>query len=645
MKPYYKLSDFTITNQLTQGKTWTAICPECGKKHLKINRQSGLFHCFTPSCNFNGILDEYKDLKFQHNALGERYCDIHDDSPDALPHPRPATSQTSATDADSALSDALPEDYPGLPSDAIARLRSIDSAPDVVRYLEGQKIPVEVAMAAGCYAADVTCYDKDGKMHTGEALAYVNRVFGNIVNIKYRLASLKAFTQDSLQDKSLPLPPYGIDCLNPVADSSPAKTLIITEGEKDVLTLRACGYEYVVSVPNGSGSRPEVCLAPFGEWLTLVEHVVICGDSDRQGRVMKRNFKAYFESLHKSVCIASLPYGTKDISDVLQAYGADEVRRIVDSVAVADHHECLRIADDMRGIRDVLMGRFDHGYSLGYGSHTDQHFMLTDEGGLIVVTGRPNHGKTDWMRCTLTRLMLLREKRICFLSFEEPNKRKQVRKIVQVACDTCHTEDIPRPQQDELLTTLDSHMLNLHLTVTSPTPSNIIAHCERIMRQGFAMDFLYIDPYLFIQSENAHDSETMQIKQILTTLQGWGREHHIWVVIVAHPRKLVKDGLSEFEEVDEYTISGSAHWANLADYLLSVKRVFPGGASDAGSMAPSYTVVHMLKVRDQTICHTGRMYFLRHASGRYEECCDEADCKVRLTHSTAPSTDCDVWIS
>ena len=673
MKPFYRLADFKIINPLTQGKTWTAECPVCGKNHLKVNRNSGLYHCFTPGCNFNGILDEYKDLRYQHNALGE--CPK---SPTSSPPPpkggvacrvdgnwdkfrKPVSEPSTLSDKPvSGLSTRtttppsgagglevglgiFPSDYPQLSSSLIRELKPIDAVPEVVRYLEEQKIPVEVALGCGCYAALHTCWDKEGQAHHGPCLAYVNYVFGNIVNIKYRLISPKAFSQDVLEDKTLPAPPYAIDCINMVKDCTPSKVLYLTEGEKDVLTLRTCGYNYVISPPNGSGSDPAKCLDPFVQWLELVEHVVICGDSDRAGRKMKHSFKEYFEALGKSVCIAELPYGTKDISEVMQQYGMETVKSIIDPISIISNPECVRIADDLRGIKDVLMGRFDHGYSIGYGPHTDQHFMLTGEGGLIVVTGRPNHGKTDWMRCTLTRLMMQKQKKICFLSFEEPNKRKQVRRIVEVAFDTTHTEDIPAKLQDGILNTLDQCMLNLHLTTTAPTPTNIINHCNSLMRQGFNMDFLYIDPYLFIQNENTKDAETLQIKQTLTTLQGWARERHIWVIVVAHPRKLVKDGTSGFEEVDEYTISGSAHWANLADYLLSVKRVFPGGLTDEGSMAPSFTVVNMLKVRDQNICQTGKMYYLRHASGRYEEETDEGECKRLLGMSAVEWRDEEMW--
>ena len=73
LKPYYKLSDFE--DHKGNGKNWIATCPVCEKKHLSISKATGLYHCFTPGCDFNGQLDEFKPYPYQHNALGVRNCD------------------------------------------------------------------------------------------------------------------------------------------------------------------------------------------------------------------------------------------------------------------------------------------------------------------------------------------------------------------------------------------------------------------------------------------------------------------------------------------------------------------------------------------------------------------------------------------
>ena len=611
LKPYYRLYDFP--DRRNSGKSWVTECPNCGHKKLYIDKKSGLFNCFYAGCGFKGMLDDYRPLDQQHDSLGERIVK------------KSVPSRNT-----------LPDDYENLSDSVIKRLKPLDEDAEVINYLAEQKIPLDIAEAAGCMSA---VKDFDGKKH--HCLCYVNKVNGNIVNVKYRAVDQKMFCQDSLKDKDIPSAPFNIECLNPLL--SETDTLIITEGEKDVLTLMSAGYRHVISVPNGSSCKPDVFMEPFTEWMRPVRKIIICGDEDRSGRKLKHSLMEYFKDTQCAV--VSMSTGCKDISEVNQRYGIDEVRRIIDSVEWTRNPDIIRIRDSRDTVLEVLRGNYDHGYSLGYGPLTDQRLKLTDEGGLIVVTGRPGSGKTDWMRCTLAHLIAQQKKHVAFLSFEEPNKSKQVRHIVQLATGVEDTALLSDELRERTLDFLDQHMLNLTMDNVEPKPSNIIAMCETLRNaESFPLEFLCIDPYLFVMSENPAESETQQIKQTLTVLQSWGRRNHIWVIMVAHPRKLVKEGTGEYEDVDEYTISGSAHWANLADYLISVRRVFPGGDSDDGSLAPSFTLVKVLKVRDQDICHTGRLYFLRHPSGRYEEHSDEDHCKRDLLADVTPFNDLKPWV-
>jgi len=60
-----------------------------------------------------------------------------------------------------------------------------------------------------------------------------------------------------------------------------------------------------------------------------------------------------------------------------------------------------------------------------------------------------------------------------------------------------------------------------------------------------------------------------------------------------------------------YTISGGANWANLADFIFSVARI--------NEQDRAYTKLDMLKVRDQDLCQTGSVLYVRQPCGRYDE--------------------------
>lgn len=60
-----------------------------------------------------------------------------------------------------------------------------------------------------------------------------------------------------------------------------------------------------------------------------------------------------------------------------------------------------------------------------------------------------------------------------------------------------------------------------------------------------------------------------------------------------------------------YTIAGSANWANLADFIFALTRV--------KEQDRAYTRLDMLKVRDQDLCQTGSVLYVRQRCGRYDE--------------------------
>lgn len=152
-----------------------------------------------------------------------------------------------------------------------------------------------------------------------------------------------------------------------------------------------------------------------------------------------------------------------------------------------------------------------------------------------------------------------------------------------------------------------------------PTPGNIL-HRADLVRRRQPLKYLVIDPYLFVEAQSGKgETETQSIKSMLTRFQSWGRENHIWVIIVAHPRSLKKiDGKNAMEDINMYTISGSANWANLADFILSITRI--------NEPDRAFTRLDVLKVRDQELCRTGTVYYTRQPCGRYEEHESEEKC-------------------
>lgn len=158
----------------------------------------------------------------------------------------------------------------------IPRLPTGTSSPPGA-ILADQGISLKTAIEARIGCLTHRCFGKDedskntGTMH--HCVAYVNYLNGQPVNAKYRscdpstvkptderettgMKKSAGYTKFWSQDSpTTPCPPYHIDCINPLKVSEATiPRLIITEGEKDVLTLNEAGYPYAISVPNGAAS-------------------------------------------------------------------------------------------------------------------------------------------------------------------------------------------------------------------------------------------------------------------------------------------------------------------------------------------------------------------------------------------------------
>lgn len=650
MKPFYYLSDFS--ERKSAGKNFITECPKCGKKHLSISKETGFYHCFYAGCDFHGRLKDFWEERPMTGTTSAGYAARSGAGGGKAFRPagvgagggntRTGQGGTSAGGATGSEVPMIPGDYKRLSPEVFARIKPLTDDPltsdsdqlAARRYLADQGIALQTALDAHIGCLTHRCFGKDDAKTTGtmyHCIAYVNYVNGQPVNVKYRSCDASSvvgavpdaggtsagnvpapvYTKFWSQDSpTTPCPPYNIDCINPlrVSDENISK-VIITEGEKDVLTLREAGYPYVISVSNGAASDLGKSFEAFEPWFDQVADLVICGDGDLPGRILVKHLTDYFGA---RCLLATLPADCKDISDVLTVYGADVVREVIDSSRPQHTSDIITVSERADEILDVLHGNYDHGYDVGYGPLTDHVFHPTDQGGLAIVTGKPNSGKTDFLNDLTCRLMAKTGRYVCYLSFEVPDKNKHMAHLIQLMLGKVNTTAYTREELQPIVSFLNGHMVHLDLHEVSPTPANIIARAD-LVRRRVPLKYLIIDPYLFMEVETGrYNTETQAIKAMLTQMQAWGRTNGIWVVIVAHPRSLKKQmGKSELEEIDMYTISGSANWANLADFIFSISRI---NAQDR-----NYTRLDMLKVREQDLCQTGSVLYVRQPCGRYDE--------------------------
>lgn len=668
--------------QMAGGKLDIRVtCPKCGKRHCFIKVDNGLTHCW--SCNWSGYLEEMKSLlgkgsgkvngNYYANAqkkqqdehktkdyvpmLPDDFLEIdaetrswlypiypfknQEDQQQFIDHFHPAN-----------LLSRHPKARPLISATELASLQSM-----VQRYIQAMKISPDIIVQEGVMCAWMKQTADDPKSEDPKgvemvpAIAYCNYLDGKIINVKFRSVQQHPITGEWSKlfcqfSPTKPCAPYGIDSINLLRpDAQPIRQLIITEGEKDRLTLMTCGFPYVLSIANGASTNIEESHEAFDEWIQQAGEIIICGDTDRPGR---RLVKLLIEQYQTRAKVTTLPQGKKDISEVYEAFGSREVQRIISEAQGISDADIYDLSEHKEDILDIMMGNYDHGYEVGMGGLTDGIFHPTSEGGLIILTGRPNSGKTDFLNCLMAHLMYHNQKRVAFFSFEKPIKGKHVRKIARIALGVRNTENMDgaespeeaRQENQKVLDYLSEHMVDFDTKTRLPDSNYIIGMMEAMMnRKKQKIDYLVIDPYVFINMTEggSRATETEKVRLMLTKLQAWSRTRHIWTVVVAHPRIQYKDGHEAFPPLDIYSVAGSAQWANLADFLLTVNRI---SKPEEGKM---FTIVEMLKVRDQEFCHPGKVYYVRQPCGRYDERESENDCIAEAMQGKVLAKDDEPW--
>ena len=668
--------------QMAGGKLDIRVtCPKCGKRHCFIKVDNGLTHCW--SCNWSGYLEEMKSLlgkgsgkvngnyyanaqkkqQDEHKAkdyvpmLPDDFLEIDAETRSWLYPIYPFKTQEEQQQFidhfhPANLLSRHPKARPLISATQLASLQGM-----VQRYIQAMKLSPDIIVQEGVMCAWMKQNADDPKSEDPKgvemvpAIAYCNYLDGKIINVKFRSVQQHPITGEWSKlfcqvSPTKPCAPYGIDSINLLRpDAQSIRQLIITEGEKDRLTLMTCGFPYVLSIANGASTNIEESHEAFDEWIQQAGEIIICGDTDRPGR---RLVKLLIEQYQTRAKVTTLPQGKKDISEVYEAFGSREVQRIIAEAQGISDADIYDLSEHKEDILDIMMGNYDRGYEVGMGGLTDGIFHPTSEGGLIILTGRPNSGKTDFLNCLMAHLMYHNQKRVAFFSFEKPIKGKHVREIARIALGVRNTEDMDgaespeeaRQENRRVLDFLSEHMVDFDTKTRLPDSNYIIGMMEAMMnRKKQKIDYLVIDPYVFINMTEggSRATETEKVRLMLTKLQAWSRTRHIWTVVVAHPRIQYKDGHEAFPPLDIYSVAGSAQWANLADFLLTVNRI---SKPEEGKM---FTIVEMLKVRDQEFCHPGKVYYVRQPCGRYDERESENDCIAEAMQGKVLAKDDEPW--
>jgi twinkle protein len=417
-------------------------------------------------------------------------------------------------------------------------------------WIEARGISVELAEKFGL---ETTV--KDGKAWL--SVPYVER--GRVVNHKYRLTSEKRHQMD--QGGRLCL--WNHDCL--LEDSK--KPVVICEGEWDGLVALSLGYR-AVSVPNGaSGGEGELSyLWEARDLLNRVDEFIIATDSDEAGIKLRANLVAHLGADRCSF----VEYGAdcKDLNETLLTYGPEAARHVLDE-AKAFPVKGLYTIDDFPE-RPALTVWSTGIEALDDTGEYDRPALAIIPGTLTVFTGHANMGKSTVMDSIVASL-LKRGIPTCLASFETDIKPILVNDLRRTMLGI-GSHELERADTTACDRVIREKLQIISQSVDEDEEMNLEAFLDlcrtSVLRRGTRV--IIIDPWNELEHKMRQgENETVYIGRALRAIKRFAKVHDVAVWIVAHPTKPFEGKVRMPRLLD---ISGSANWANKADFGLSYHR-------------------------------------------------------------------------
>lgn len=429
-------------------------------------------------------------------------------------------------------------------------------------WLETRGLSPELAAKFG-----VETSSENGKVWL--KVPYLDR--GRELNAKLRATKEKAHQMRP----GAPLLWCNLDCLFDDRVTLPEHPVIITEGEWDMLTAIQCGFPFALSVPNGAPAEPvndepseandAKRFSFFWRDKALTDRVarfIIATDGDGPGAILAHEL---VKRLGAHRCrFVTYPEGCKDLNEVLLDHGAHVVTAILNEARPYPVRGLYALSDfpeppEPRPFHIRLPGLYDA-------------WPITP-GTFSVVTGYAGQGKTSLILAAMADLM---------------------KQAVSVAIGSFET--MPKPI---LQATLRGHLAGVHHKSASPaqlaTADEILENRLRIIAQHPDSDeddmtleqvldlaatavlrdnvrVILLDPWNEMEHKRRPDeSETEYTGRAIRAMKRFARLYEVALILVAHPRKPDMTGGSA-KPPTLYDISGSANFANKADYGVIIYR-------------------------------------------------------------------------
>lgn len=426
-----------------------------------------------------------------------------------------------------------------------------------VQYLEGRGISKATALKMGI-GSTVKAFG----IQDYECLCFNFYEGGTLQNVKYRALTEKRF----LMEKGARVLPYNVD------GARRGNYVVIVEGELDAASIIEAGEDSVISVPNGSNSKLE-WLDEYSGLFDNMERIILATDQDEPGRKLQ---KELCRRLGVERCLQVDFDDCKDANDYLVKYGPNNLKRCIDNAQPFPIEGVRRAFDFLKAVMDLRQYGLPRGLSTGF-QGLDKHMRLMT-GYLMVLTGIPGHGKSEFLNQLVINMAILHKMKTLIYSPESKPTEWHISVIVEkITGKRFKTES-----QDEFYEAFE--FINDNVLFHTPSDeATTVADMLATARQAVAahgITIFIIDHWGKLEHKIPQgQSETNYVSDTLDKLHRFAIANGVLVILVAHTTKMPKTDKDsrlkgQLEVPSLYSISGSAHFNNKADYGVVVYRNF-----------------------------------------------------------------------
>ena len=534
-------------------------CPYCNggnkdKFTFSINLKTGAFKCLRASCGAHGnMITLHKDFNFSLGTEADAYYG------DGYKHFR-----------------------------SIHRKQRAETTSPAVEYMKTRGISQEVTERYGITTQKANdsvvvfpFYDADGILRF----------------VKYRNTEFTPGngSKEWCEANCMPIL-FGMDKCNP-----DKKTLIMTEGQIDSLSVTEAGFENAVSVPTGKNGFTWV---PYcWDFLNQFETLIIFGDHERDEITLLDEMRVRFNGTVKHVRPEDYR-GCKDANDILRKFGRDAIRDAINNAVPVEVAEIKQLADVER-VGLSTMKKFSSGISA-----VDEVLGGFYFGQLVVITGERGEGKST-LASQFATMGIKAGHSVFFYSGELMDWYFRAWIDYQIAGpeyintmrntfghETYSIDGNVYPGIAEWYR--GRFFLYDNSSVLKEDRAGLVPTVEKAIRQ-YGCSIVFIDNLMTAIFDDITSDIYRQQTEFVKKLANIAKQTNTIIFLIAHPRKT--NGYS-FENDD---VAGSSNITNLADVVMRYAR--PKGDDEDEDTQDRLLQITKNRLTGRTDRHGIRLFF------------------------------------